>query len=103
MCSWLKRPPGTPEPGTYGETIAARCQHQNHRRGASFVSRKAWIIGNESLPSVLRLALQAPFNTFGFVVSEEAQWMQAELTQINIKLERLLDTHGVILEFRGTS
>ena len=25
------------------------------------------------------------------------------LTQINVKLERLLNTHGVILEFRGTS
>jgi len=32
-----------------------------------------------------------------------AQWMQAELTQINVKLERFLNTHGVILEFRGTS
>jgi len=29
--------------------------------------------------------------------------MQAELTKINVKLERLLYTHGVILEFRGTT
>ena len=29
--------------------------------------------------------------------SGAALWMQAEITQINVKLERLLYTHGVIL------
>ena len=70
----------------------------------------AWLylIVLKFLGVVIRAQRQIPGPNYGNITapprtpnekmnSGAALWMQAEITQINVKLERLLYTHGVIL------